>query len=66
MIKFVQQLPKEEQTRIINKVFKGDYTTPTCPSCDIKMVKRIAKNNTNYKFYGCPNYPRCQQKFSQH
>ena len=32
------QLPCEARSRIISKVTEGDYTTPTCSQCDIKMV----------------------------
>jgi restriction system protein len=36
--------------------FAGDYTTPTCASCGIKLVKR---ENRRSAFWGCINYPRC-------
>ncbi|HTO04103.1 MAG TPA: restriction endonuclease, partial [Opitutus sp.] len=32
------QLPFDARTRILSKVTEGDYTTPTCSQCDIKMV----------------------------
>ncbi len=63
LIDFITQLSAGDQTKIINRVFRGDYITPTCPSCDVKMVKRTAKNNADYKFYGCLNFPRCRQTF---
>ena len=37
---------------------EGDYTTPTCPSCGIKMVRRPPKGGP--PFWGCTNYPRCR------
>jgi restriction system protein len=36
--------------------FSGDYTTPTCTSCGIKLVRR---ENRRSAFWGCVNYPRC-------
>jgi hypothetical protein len=36
---------------------------PTCPKCGVRMVLRTARHgaNSGRQFYGCPNYPRCQQ-----
>lgn len=33
---------------------------PICPQCDVQMVER-RNNLTGAKFYGCPNYPRCDE-----
>jgi HJR/Mrr/RecB family endonuclease len=38
---------------------EGDYTTPTCPSCGIKMLRRQPKTGAT-PFWGCRNYPRCR------
>jgi restriction system protein len=32
------QLPREARVEVLSKVTAGDYTTPTCSRCDIKMV----------------------------
>jgi restriction system protein len=32
------QLPREARVQVLGKVTEGDYTTPTCSRCDIKMV----------------------------
>jgi restriction system protein len=47
----------QRQQRLLDVATEGDYTTPTCPSCGVKMVTR-----TNNKFWGCINYPRCHSK----
>ena len=41
---------------------EGDFLTPTCPACGVKMT---ARSNSPYgrKFWGCVNYPRCAQTF---
>jgi restriction system protein len=41
---------------ILADVTAGDYITPTCPSCDCKMVWREVEK----PFWGCPKYPRCR------
>jgi restriction system protein len=51
------QLAPEARARILTKVTEGDYTTPTCPNCDLKMVLR----ETDSPFWGCRNYPRCSR-----
>jgi restriction system protein len=60
-----QTLPQEVQAEIIETVTRGDYTTPTCPHCDIKMVNR---HSSSGDFWGCLNYSRpwpnrCKQTF---
>ncbi len=36
---------------------------PLCPKCGVRMALRRARYGANAgrQFYGCPNYPRCQQ-----
>ena len=43
----------------------GDFRTPTCPSCDVKMLERTARKgrSAGSSFWGCRNYPRCKQTF---
>lgn len=50
----------DAKTRLMNVATEGDYTTPTCPSCGIKMTLRSSDRGD---FWGCTNYPRCKQKF---
>jgi restriction system protein len=42
---------------------KGDFLTPTCPRCSIKMTARKSTREGRM-FWGCHNYPRCKQTFS--
>lgn len=49
------RLPVELREVIIREVTTGDYTTPTCPSCDVKLVWR-----EKGEFWGCRNFPRCR------
>lgn len=52
-------LPAAARSKIVAHVTRGDYTTPTCARCDVKMVLRKAERNA---FWGCPHFPRCESK----
>ena len=54
----IKRLPQEAQQRLLRFATQGDYMTPTCPTCGVKMVKR---NGSRGAFWGCKNYPRCKQ-----
>ncbi len=54
-IKMIEMLPAEKKAKLLAFATEGDYTTPTCASCGIKMIWR-AKGD----FWGCRNYPRCK------
>lgn len=61
----LSQLSPATQQKLLAAATEGDYTTPTCPSCDIKMVQRTAGKggNAGSTFWGCRNYPSCRQTF---
>jgi restriction system protein len=59
-VRKIKELPKEGQDVLLNFAFEGDYTTPTCASCGVKMVKREGKQKL---FWGCVNYPKCRSTF---
>ena len=63
ILQMIQNLSKDEQDRLFKIIYLDDYTTPTCPSCDVKMVERVSKKRGHYgsRFWGCINYPRCHQ-----
>lgn len=54
-------LERETRLSILKQVFSGDFTTPTCPSCDVKMVKRKGKYG---EFWGCARFPKCKYKLN--
>lgn len=64
-IKLIHQLPEDKQARLLKVATAGDYKTPTCPQCDIKMVLRTSRKGKakGSTFWGCRNYPKCHQKF---
>jgi hypothetical protein len=57
---FISQLSVNRQNKLLEFATDGDYSTPTCPHCGIKMVRRSSKSNGSV-FWGCKNYPRCHQ-----
>ncbi len=65
LLKRLESLPPEAQADLYARVTAGDYTTPTCPQCGIKMVRREAGKGRGIgnEFWGCPKYPRCRQTF---
>lgn len=58
LIKGISALSAEAQLRLLTVATEGEYTTPTCASCGIKMVSRSGPKGN---FWGCSNYPRCKQ-----
>ena len=50
-------LPSAAQVALLGFAFDGDYATPSCASCGIKLVWRKGKTRD---FYGCANYPKCR------
>ncbi|CAI09759.1 putative endonuclease [Aromatoleum aromaticum EbN1] len=55
----LQRLPEDASRRLLEFVTEGDWTTPTCPSCGVKMMTRDNKRGT---FWACPAYPKCKGK----
>ncbi len=58
----ILKLPEDKRTSLLQTATRGDFTTPTCPSCAIKMVVRTNRKD-GQQFWGCKNYPRCRQTF---
>lgn len=56
-ISMIGNLPEVKKARLLAFATEGDYTTPTCASCGIKMVSRSGRNGM---FWGCQNYPKCK------
>ena len=59
----IRQLPVDQQKSLLTQFIGGDYQTPSCPGCSIKMVSRRSEKglgNTR-PFWGCRNFPRCRQ-----
>ena len=60
--KLVALLP-EKALALLKFATKGDFLTPTCPRCSLKMTGRKSTREGRM-FWGCQNYPRCKHTFS--
>jgi restriction system protein len=61
-VDLINGLDDISKRRIDGIATEGDYSTPTCVHCNVKMVKRIIKKgiNAGNEFWGCINYPKCK------
>lgn len=57
IVERIRALDAEKQTKLLAQAFEGDYRTPTCAACGVKMVERQGKGGS---FWGCRNYPSCR------
>ena len=53
-------LAPEKRLGLLKFATQGDFLTPTCPRCSIKMASR-SSTHEGRRFWGCRNYPRCKQ-----
>jgi len=60
LLMMIKRLPKVSQKKLMALASAGDYVTPTCPSCGIKMIRRSGRRG---EFWGCRKYPRCRRIF---
>lgn len=56
-LKKLEQLPKETLAALLKFAFDGDYATPTCTSCGIKMIGRESRLGA---LWICTNSPACR------
>ena len=61
VLKSILKLPEEKQTSLLQLATAGEYSTPTCASCGVKLIARKPKLGGK-PFWGCVNYPRCKMK----
>jgi restriction system protein len=61
VLKAILKLTEEQQASLLQLATAGDYTTPTCASCGVKMIARKPKSGGK-PFWGCVNYPDCKMK----
>ena len=56
-------LAPDKSLALLKFATQGDFVTPTCPACSIKMTSRQSTREGR-KFWGCRNYPRCKHTLS--
>lgn len=59
LLKLIQKLDPASQETLYDQAVVGDYRTPSCPSCGIKMVRRKSAKGD---FWGCSTFPSCKQR----
>lgn len=64
LLQLIEKLSVENQHQLKTVALSGDYKTPTCPSCDIKMILRTTSKSRDKgeQFWGCSNFPKCSVK----
>ena len=50
---------RKDCSQILKRATSGEWTTPSCPNCGIKLVPRKPKNG-GAEFWGCHNFPKCK------
>lgn len=60
LLKLISQRTPEQQTRLLDVAYEGEYWKPTCASCGVKMTERTSGKDCN-RFWGCINFPRCKR-----
>jgi hypothetical protein len=58
----IESLAPERAAALLALATEGDFLTPTCPACGVKMTAR-SNSPHGRKFWGCVNYPRCSEAF---
>lgn len=63
LVLWLNSLDFQTRVDLIREITSGDYKTPTCPQCEISLVRRSGQYGD---FWGCPNYGnrvrRCRYK----
>ena len=52
-------LAPEKSAALLKFATQGDFLTPTCPGCALKMISRKSTKDGR-TYWGCRNYPRCK------
>lgn len=60
MLKQLGRVPEDVRSRWEKQFLGPDFDVPSCPACEIKLVRRTGRQGD---FWGCLNYPRgCRSK----
>lgn len=58
LLHLIRKLSPADQERLLAVATRGDYLTPSCAACGVKLVRRTGRQGNG--FWGCANYPRCR------
>jgi restriction system protein len=54
-------LPQIERTALLQHVTRGDYSTPSCPKCEVKMIRKQGQPGRS-DYWACPNFRACRTR----
>lgn len=57
LLGLIEALPSGQQKTLLATAIEGDYRTPSCPKCGVKLLIRDFRKSP---FWGCRNFPRCR------
>jgi restriction system protein len=63
LLEKIAALAPDKALALLQFATQGDFLSPTCPFCSIKMISRQSTGDGR-KYWGCPNYPACKQTFT--
>lgn len=63
IVERIRALDADKQVKLLARAFEGDYQTPTCAACGVRMAERQGKDGS---FWGCRNYSKgCRFKLAR-
>ena len=66
LVALLNALPESTRKKLLEEATAGDYMTPTCPICDVKMVAKAGHDKKSAgEIWVCPNYPNCSETFRE-
>lgn len=62
LLALILGLPDTQQAKLLEQTFSGDFHTPSCPKCAIKLSWRSSQKGSQpgKAFWGCGNFPKCR------
>jgi restriction system protein len=63
LLEKIAALAPDKSHALLQFATQGDFLSPTCPFCSIKMISRQSTKDGR-KYWGCRNYPACKQTFA--
>lgn len=57
----IQRLCDADRADLLSFATAGEYTTPTCPRCGVKM-RAVPGKEGRPSFWGCQRFPKCRQR----
>ena len=61
LLRQLKTLPEAERTALLAHVTRGDFSTPSCPKCEIKMIRKTGRAGRS-DFWSCPRFGSCRTR----